>query len=225
MIPTGRSLRPDNREEHLTCGHRSAHTLHVVDRSDAVLLAAAAEGDGEAYGAFFRRHARAVTSYGVRRCDNADDVADLVSDTFMIALQASGRYVPETNTALPWLYGIARRVLARQRRRKTGFAKLVTKSTNSQVRYNGIEEDAIADAIDAARSAPALTAALGALSKGERDVLELVAFEGLSPSEAAVVLELTPNAARLKLSRARRHMRGILSPELAGLVEAEGNAY
>lgn len=189
----------------------------MVDRSDADLLAAAADGDGDAYGIFFRRHSRAVTAYAVRRCDNADDVGDLVSDTFMIALQASGRYIPENVTALPWLYGIARRVLARQRRRKAGFARLLNKSTNSQVRFQGIEEDAIAEAIDATRSAPALVEALRGLSKGERDVLELVAFEGLTPSEAAVVLELTPNAARLKLSRARRHMRGFLGPEDSGL--------
>jgi len=189
----------------------------VVDRSDADLLAAAAEGDGAAFGTLFRRHSRAVTAYAVRRCDNTHDVADLVSDTFMIALQASGRYIPETPNALPWLYGIARRVLARQRRRRAGFARLVVKTTNSHVRYNGIEEDAIAGAIDARRSSPALSDALGALSKGERDVLELVAFEGLTPSEAAIVLELTPNAARLKLSRARRHMRGLLGPEVPGI--------
>ncbi|MDX1448189.1 MAG: sigma-70 family RNA polymerase sigma factor [Acidimicrobiia bacterium] len=198
-----------------------------MDRSDADLLAAAAEGDGEAYGAFFRRHSRAVTSYAVRRCDNADDVADLVSDTFMIALQASHRYIPENDTALPWLYGIARRVLARQRRRKAGFARLLVKSTHSELRFQGIEEEAIADAIDATRNAPALAEALDRLSKGERDVLELVAFEGLTPSEAAMVLELTPNAARLKLSRARRHMRGILGPDLGGLgaERGAGHAY
>ncbi len=199
----------------------------LVDRSDAHLLAAAADGDGEAYGAFFLRHSRAVTSYAVRRCDNADDVADLVADTFMIALQASGRYIPETATALPWLYGIARRVLARQRRRKAGFARLLVKSTHSQVRFQGIEEDSIADAIDATRKAPELQEALDALSQGERDVLELVAFDGLSPTEAAIVLDLTPNAARLKLSRARRHMRGMLAAGSPGYVpETEaGHAY
>lgn len=145
----------------------------------------------------------------------------------MIAMQASGRYVPETHTALPWLYGIARRVLARQRRRKAGFARLMVKNTHSQVRFNGIEEDAIAAAIDASRSAPVLSDALGELSKGEREVLELVAFEGLTPSEAAVVLELTPNAARLKLSRARRHMRGILGQDMPGVLpETEpGHAF
>lgn len=193
----------------------------MVDRSDGELLAAAACGDGDAYAAFFRRHVRAVTGYALRRCDNPEDVADLVADTFEIALEASGRYVPETETALPWLYGIARRVLARQRRRRAGFARLVAKTTNTQPRFGGIEEDAIAAAIDAHRSGPALLEALHRLSDGERDVLELVAFEGLTPSEAAVVLDLTPNAARLKLSRARRHMRTMLGPDLPALGRPE----
>jgi RNA polymerase sigma factor (sigma-70 family) len=213
-----------HRASQTTCPGSGSHKLVVVDRSDADLLADAADGDGEAYGAFFRRHSRAVTSYAVRRCDNAEDVADLVADTFMIALQASGRYVPETNTALPWLYGIARRVLARQRRRKAGFARLLVKSTHSQVRFQGIEEDSIADAIDATRKAPELQEALQTLSQGEREVLELVAFDGLSPTEAAIVLDLTPNAARLKLSRARRHMRGFLAPGYAPDTET-GHAY
>lgn len=73
----------------MTCRCMPMHRIAVVDRSDADLLAAAADGDGEAYGAFFRRHSRAMTAYAIRRCDNSDDVADLVSDTFMIALQAS----------------------------------------------------------------------------------------------------------------------------------------
>jgi RNA polymerase sigma-70 factor (ECF subfamily) len=100
------------------------------------------------------------------------------------------------------------------------------KSTHSPVRFQGIEEDAIAEAIDASRTAPALAEALEQLSKGERDVLELVAFDGLSPMEAAIVLELTPNAARLKLSRARRHMRGLLGPDAGVVADTEaGHAY
>lgn len=210
----------------MTCPDDSPHTLHVVDRSDADLLAAAADGDCDAYSAFFRRHSRAVTSYAVRRCGSPEDVADLVADTFMIALQAAGRYVPETGTALPWLYGIARRVLARQRRRQAGFTRLLIKSTHSQVRFSGIEEDAIAEAIDARRTGPALAQALRRLSPGERDVLELVAYEGLTPSEAAVVLALTPNAARLKLSRARRNMRGILGSDPGWVADTEaGHAF
>lgn len=125
----------------------------------------------------------------------------------MTALGAAGRYRPETPTALPWLFGIARRVLYRQRRKAAGLARLRVKAGNTYPRYTGSEEDAITNAIDAARQQPAIEAALDLLPKGEREVLELVAYDGLAPSEAALVLGVTPNAARLRLSRARKRMR------------------
>jgi RNA polymerase sigma-70 factor (ECF subfamily) len=153
-----------------------------------------------------------VTLYGVRRCFDPDDVGDLVAETFLVALQASGRYVPETDTALPWLFGIARRVLAKQRRRRAGTRRLLVKVTNAQVLFTSSEEDAVAAAIDAARQAPLLEAGLATLSTSEREVLELVAYDGLTPSEVAAMLNLSPNAARLRLSRARRHLRQVLDP-------------
>ena len=198
----------------------------MEEYTDAELLAAAGEGNGDAFGILFKRHVRPVTGYAVRRCDNADDVADLVSDTFMIAFDAAHRYVPQTDTALPWLFGIARRVHTRQRRRTKSFLRLVSKNTNAQIAYAGEETSAIESAIDAARAASEMREAMQRLSAGEREVLELVALEGLSPSEAALALDLTPNAARLKLSRARRHMRRMLGDELHPSFEQEvGGAY
>jgi RNA polymerase sigma-70 factor (ECF subfamily) len=178
---------------------------------DAELLAGAVGGDPDAFAAFFRRHVNPVTLYAVRRCNDPEDVADLVADTFLIALQAAGRYVAETDTALPWLFGIARRVLARQRRRSAGAIRLFIKASNTHVLFTSSEDDEVASAIDASRQAPALEAALARLTSGEREVLELVAYDGLSPSEAAVILSLSPNAARLRLSRARRHLRQLLA--------------
>ena len=202
------------------------HTHGVEEYSDAELLAAAGEGNGDAFGILFRRHVRPITGYAVRRCDNADDVADLVSDTFMIALDAAARYIPQTDTALPWLFGIARRVHTRQRRRSKSFLRLVSKNTNAQISYANEETTAIESAIDAARAGGEMRAAMAKLSTGEREVLELVALHALTPSEAALVLDLTPNAARLKLSRARRHMQRMLSPDLHPAFEQEvGGAY
>jgi RNA polymerase sigma-70 factor (ECF subfamily) len=86
------------------------------------------------------------------------------------------------------------------------------KATNTQLLFTASEEDAVASAIDAARQGPLLEAALARLSAGEREVLELVAYDGLSPTEVASVLDVTPNAARLRLSRARRHLRLLLEP-------------
>lgn len=178
-----------------------------MNRTDHELLVEAANGNGDAYGVFFRRHVRAITSYAVRRCNNSEEVADLVAETFMTALGAANRYKPEMPTALPWLFGIARRVLYRQRRKAAGAARLRIKAGNVYPRFHGSEEDAITAAIDASRQAPALAAAMDRLPASEREVLELVAFDGLAPSEIALVLGVTPNAARLRLSRARKRMR------------------
>ena len=145
----------------------------MVDRTDAELLAAAAAGDGDAFAAFFRRHVRPVTAYAVRRCSSPDEVADLVSDTFAAALQATSRYEPMLPSALPWLFGIERRVLARQRRKRTGSKRLIEKIGGSIPRFSGNEEDDIASAIDASRTATALQAALDQLlTAGEDDELD-----------------------------------------------------
>jgi RNA polymerase sigma-70 factor (ECF subfamily) len=195
-----------------------------ADTSDAALLLATSQGQADSFALFFRRHVTPITLYAVRRCNDTEDVADLVAETFLVALQASGRYIPETDTALPWLFGIARRVLAKQRRRRAGARRLLVKATNTQLLFTASEEDAVASAIDAARQGPLLEAALARLSTGEREVLELVAYDGLSPTEVASVLDVTPNAARLRLSRARRHLRLLLDPGPASEREAR-HAY
>ena len=182
----------------------------MVDRSDAELLRAASAGSADAFSTFFRRHVDPITRYAVRRCPNPDDVADLVGECFLVALQAAHRYVPETDTALPWLFGISRRLLAKQRRKYAGNRRLEVKASNAFPHFTEAEDNEVAAAIDASRQAPALEEALARLTRSERDVLELVAYDGLSPSEAAVALDITPNAARLRLSRARRAVRAHL---------------
>lgn len=179
----------------------------MVDRSDAELLFASSAGSAEAYSVFFRRHVDPITRYALRRCSSPDDVADLVGECFLVALQAAHRYVPETDTALPWLFGISRRLLAKQRRKYVGNRRLEIKVSNSFPVFTASEDDAIASAIDAANQAPILEEALSRLTRSERDVLELVAYDGLTPSEAAEALDISPNAARLRLSRARRSVR------------------
>jgi RNA polymerase sigma-70 factor (ECF subfamily) len=197
----------------------------VVDQSDAELLIASSAGSAEAYSAFFQRHVDPITRYAVRRCASPDDVADLVGECFLVALQAAHRYVPETDTALPWLFGIARRLLAKQRRKYVGNRRLEIKVSNAFPVFTVAEDDAIASAIDAASQAPILEEALGRLTRSEREVLELVAYDGLSPSEAAEALDISPNAARLRLSRARRSVRTHIDSALPVGVAQEGAEY
>ena len=201
------------------------HNDDVVDRSDAELLRASSAGSAEAYSVFFRRHVAAITRYAVRRCPNPDDVADLVGECFLVALQASHRYIPETDTALPWLFGISRRLLAKQRRKYAGNRRIEVKASNAFPNFTAAEDDEVAAAIDASRQAPILEEALSRLTRSERDVLELVAYDCLSPSEAAIALDITPNAARLRLSRARRAVRAHIDSTAVVGATAEDAGY
>lgn len=81
-------------------------------RTDEELLAAAS-GEPAAFGEFYRRHAQEVTAALRRRTGDAEAAADLTAETFAAALQRSRYFDPAKGPAAAWLFGIARRELAR----------------------------------------------------------------------------------------------------------------
>jgi RNA polymerase sigma factor (sigma-70 family) len=178
-----------------------------MEPTDQDLLAATAAGDGDAFATFWRRHLRIVVGFGIHHCATSEDVADLVADTFLAAFRAAGRYRADTATAAPWLLGIAARVASTQRRTLARWLRVSRRAAGGPPRFTGDEYEAVEAAIDAARQAPHVQAALRTMSAGDRKVLELVAYAQLSPSEAALALGISPNAARLRLARARRRLR------------------
>jgi RNA polymerase sigma factor (sigma-70 family) len=178
-----------------------------MEPTDQELLAATAAGDGEAFAIFWRRHTSTVMAFGIHHCATSEDVADLVADTFLAAFRAADRYRPQTATAAPWLLGIATRLASNQHRTLARWRRGNQRVAGERPRFTGEEYEAVEAAIDAARQAPHVQAALRAMPDGDRKVLELVAYAQLSPSEAALALGISPNAARLRLARARKRLR------------------
>lgn len=171
---------------------------------DAGLLARAVD-DLATLEVLYRRYVRRVAAFAARRCPTADDVADVVAQTFDRLLRSAHRYDPARGTVASFVFAIAESEIADQRRRAARHAALVVRLKGREL----LDDDDIARAeaaIDAAEEVAALAPALDALPDGERQVLRLVAA-GLSPSEAAARLEITPNAARVRLARARRRVR------------------
>ena len=82
-----------------------------MQRSDEDLLVATPK-DPAAFGEFYRRHARPLAGYFVRRTGRPELAADLTAETFAAALQHARRFDPAKGPAAAWLYGIARRELA-----------------------------------------------------------------------------------------------------------------
>ena len=173
--------------------------------TDHTLLTATADGDGDAFAAFFRRHEAAVTRFAVRRCASADEVADAISDTFLVALRRASAFDPGHGDARPWLLGIAQRVIGGQRRSRLRRARLIGRAAALPA-YEPDEAERVEAAIDAARRLDDLRPRIDALPRRDRDVLELVALADLEPHEAAIALGISANAARLRLARARRRL-------------------
>jgi RNA polymerase sigma factor (sigma-70 family) len=144
--------------------------------------------------ALYEQNYHRVLGYALRRAER-DDAADVVAETFLVAWRRL-EDVPSGEAARLWLYGTARRVLANQkrgnRRRERLFRRLGAASRfGSQVSPD-----------DARLSAAA--AAFARLPDGDRELLALVAWEGLDAAEIAQVLGCSRNAARIRIHRARR---------------------
>ena len=71
----------------------------------------------------FDRHHHAVMAYFMRRIPDEADALDATEDVFLVAWRKLEQ-VPEDDAALPWLYGVARRVLANHLRGRARFARL-----------------------------------------------------------------------------------------------------
>ena len=150
----------------------------------------------------FRRHHGAVVAY-VRRRAPAEGVDDVVGETFLVAWRRLDG-VPDEE--LPWLLGVARNVLATQRRGAHRRRALTLRlGTAAPAGTDGAEPAPSVDGVDGR-----LLAALANLSEKDREALTLTAWDGLEPHEAAAVLGDSPAAFRVRLHRARGRFRRLL---------------
>jgi len=166
--------------------------------------------DPEAFEAFYRAHVEEIQRFVARRVGDPYLAADLTTEVFLAAIESSGSYRGNRGTPIAWLYGVARIVVVSERRR-------AGRELGAQARLAGrrlLNDDDIArmdERIDAASASRALFEAVERLPEGEREVLELVALDDLSITDAAAALGLRPVAARVRLHRARRTLRKQLS--------------
>jgi RNA polymerase sigma-70 factor (ECF subfamily) len=150
----------------------------------------------------FRLHYAAVVAY-VRRRASSDCVDDVVAETFLVTWRRLER-VPEP--ALPWLLGVARNVLLTQNRgsRRRGALR-------SRLKSAGVE---VADAPSVEERGP-VAIALDRLSEKDREALTLIAWDGLAPSEAALMLGDSANTFRVRVYRAKRRLKRLLEDEFS----------
>lgn len=152
----------------------------------------------------YRDHARGLLGYALRRSPDPDDAADVVAETFLIAWRRLGE-VPVGAEARPWLYGTARHVLANQgrgARRRDRLTERLREELRQQL-----------PVVSQAQNGSAFLEALVGLGEADRELLMLIGWEELTPTQAAQALGISPFAARTRLHRARRRLRAELAEQ------------
>lgn len=181
-----------------------------MDCSDAELLAGLST-ERDMFAEFYRRHFDRVMAFAVRRVQRPEDAADLTQAIFLAVIESADRFDSRRGTPVGWLYGIAHNAVASWRRSQARSAEVHIRLTAR--RHLVPDEYAILDdRIAAARLGDEVAAAMAELPESQRLVLELVAHDGLTSSQAAEALGILPPTARMRLARARRAVRHSLSP-------------
>jgi RNA polymerase sigma-70 factor, ECF subfamily len=159
----------------------------------------------DGFSAVFSRYCADVLRFARRRTDSDDAAWDVVSDTFTSAWRNWSRR-PGDDALLPWLYAIAANAIRNRYRTAGRQRRLISRLGMLQPEAHG--PDLAEEVLDR----QAVAAAFARLSAADREVLMLVAWEGLTDASAiGLVLGLRPGTVRGRVHRARRRLRELLA--------------
>ena len=176
-----------------------------MDRSDEDLLAS---GDSQAFAVFYRRYARDMLGYFMRRVRDAEAAADLTAETFAAAVVARERFRPQRGPAVGWLYGIAGHKLADYQRRgwledrarrQLGMGRLQV-SPDDVVQIEALEQETVAHI-------------LSVLPSDQREAIDGHIIADRSYEELAARAGVSPSAMRHRVSRGLRALRARMQEE------------
>jgi RNA polymerase sigma-70 factor (ECF subfamily) len=152
--------------------------------------------DAAAFDAIYDRFNTRLFTFLIRLSRDRDRAQDLLEDTWLRLVTHAERLRPDTSLG-PWLFTVARNLYLSECR-----ARVLEQSDEDMVSHaspapSPFEETA------ANESQRRLEAALASLPLHYREILLLVAVDGLSTAEAAAVCGISNAAARQRLSRGR----------------------
>jgi len=159
----------------------------------------------------YRRHFRAVLRYALARVE-PESAKDVAAETFLIAW----RRLPDVpDDAAPWLFGVARKVIAGQLRSDARRSALYLR-----LEAAGGGPASSADIGEEIAQRDVVLAALARLDENDREALRLIAWDGLTSKAAAEVAGVTRLAFGVRLHRARRRFAAALDAAERGAMPA-----
>ena len=172
--------------------------------SDGALWDRAVDGDPEAFGQLFDRHARSVYNHCFRRTASWADAEELTSAVFVEAWRRRHDLRPIGESARPWLLGVANNLLRNHRRslrrQRAALARLPGPAPAPD------PADDVAGRLADERQMRRVLALVERLPRRDQEVLALCAWSELTYLEAATVLDVPVGTVRSRLARARARL-------------------
>jgi RNA polymerase sigma-70 factor (ECF subfamily) len=176
-----------------------------------------ADHKAERFEALYREHFRGVLGYALARLE-PERAKDAAAETFLVAWR---RLCDVPSDPAPWLFGVARKVVAEQLRADSRRAALAERLASPGWQQPGRP----ADPADQVAQRDAALAALARLSDRDRETLTLLAWHGLTAGQAAQALGVSSLSFAVRLHRARRRLASALAAaDIAGPADTAASA-
>lgn len=168
-------------------------------------MAAAQDGDADAYQRLLRAVLPALRGFVTGRLGDPSSVEDVVQNVLLSLHRARHTYRPERRFE-PWFWTIARNAITDAQR---------SRAVRHQREEPLGDADVSVEPVDLTRDeiSPRLLRALEALPATQRQAVELLHLKQLSVADAAVLAGVTPGALKVRAHRGYQRLRLILAPE------------
>ena len=141
-----------------------------------------------------------MVAYARRRSPDRAAADDIVSEVFTTAWSRRNDFNRDA-PPLPWLYGIANNVVRNHRRSAGRHLRLIDHLEAQPAPLGADPGGSTSETADVE-----ILDALERLSSDDREVLRLVAWEGLTHAEIGIVLGCSTNAVGIRIHRARKRL-------------------
>ncbi len=188
--------------------------------AERALIARARDGDREAFGALVARHQGLVFKIAGSMLRNRADVEDVAQEAFLRAFAAMSGFRPDAPFG-PWIAQIATRACYDRLRQRGRRQEVTWDDVAPDQRHAVLALAAGRDAESGVAARDLAEQALAELSPKDRQVLVLTDALGYSPTDVAGMMGATALAVRVRLHRARKTMRRVVSNLLDATAEKE----
>jgi RNA polymerase sigma-70 factor (ECF subfamily) len=183
----------------------------LTDARDRDLLARLSEGDEEAFRALFRRYAPAALALALRIIRDHALAEEVVQEAFLSLWLTADRFDESRGSARAWLMGMIRNRAIDAVRREETQRRRSQKGAGAEVVPIGDPAEEVVEQVALSQERRAVRSALDGLPPEQRDVLELMYFEGLSQSKVAERLALPLGTVKSRTLIGMRRLRGALA--------------